>query len=131
MMNLKINKPSPLLQKGEYQATIARYTESDEYGIITLKINDKSYKVWMKDNLISINGETTTGAQLIMDAMCQQIANTNSNILDMVETTEELFTVLVQTQTPLTVWATVYEDRLNNFNFYKPKDWDAEQALGI
>lgn len=131
MLNLKINKPSPLLPKGEYQATIARYTESDEFGIITLRINDKPYKVWLKDNLISINGETTTGAQLIMDALCQQIANTHANILDMVETTEELFTVLVQTQTPLTVWATVYEDRLNNFNFFKPKNWDAEQALGI
>lgn len=131
MLNLKLNKPSPILPKGAYQATIARYHEAGNVGILTILINNKPYKIWLKDNPVNINGETTIGAQIIMDSICQQVANDNPQILEMVETSDELIMALMQAETQLIVWVTVYEDQYNNMSFYKPKNWDAETALGI
>jgi hypothetical protein len=129
MMNLKLNKVSPILPKGEYTAIFRRYQELEDKAIITLSINDKPYKVWLNNNEVIINGEVTSGAQMTIDAIAQQVATAYPNIMDNAETVQELFTMLKEQS--LNTWVTVYEDRLNNFQFYKPKNWDEAEALGL
>lgn len=130
-MNLTINRKSPLLQKGEYTCKVVRYREIESNkGILTIEINEKPYQVWLDaSRQITLNdGTVTTPAQLIFDAIVTQCSD---EVLDLVTNEKELFVLLVQESATLTAWVTVYEDRLNNFSFFKPKTWDEEKTLGI
>jgi hypothetical protein len=132
-MNLTINRKSPLLQKGEYTCKVVRYheLENDTHkSVLTIEINDRPYQVWLDETRqITLNdGTVTTPAQLVFDAIVSQCSD---EVLDTVSNDKELFTVLVQEQATLKTWVTVFEDRLNNFSFFKPKTWDAEQTLGL
>lgn len=130
-MNLTINRKSPLLQKGEYACKVVRYRELDgNKGVLTIAINEKPYQVWLDaSRQITLNdGTVTTPAQLVFDAI---VAQCSDEVLDMCENEKDLFTAMVQESATLTAWVTVYEDRLNNFSFFKPKTWDEEETLGI
>ena len=130
-MNLTINRKSPLLQKGEYACKVVRYREIEgNKGILTIEINEKPYQVWLDaSRQITLNdGTVTTPAQLVLDAI---VAQCSDEVLDLVANEKELFTLLIQESATLTAWVTVYEDRLNNFSFFKPKTWDEEETLGL
>lgn len=131
MLNVSITKKSPLLKKGEYACTVTRYREIEgNKGIITVTVNDRPYQIWLDaSRQITLNdGTITTPAQLVIDAICAQCTD---EVLDMVTSVDELMLLLVQSQATLNAWVTVYEDRLNNFSFFKPKTWDEEETLGI
>lgn len=130
-MNLTINRKSPLLQKGEYTCTVTRYREVDNSkGILTIEVNEKPYPVWLDDSrkVTLADGDVKSPAQLVFDAIVSQCSD---DVLDLVTNEKELFTLLVQEEVTLKVWVTVYEDRLNNFSFFKPKTWDEEETLGL
>ena len=131
MLNVSINRKSPLLKKGEYTCTVTRNREVEgNKAILTITVDEKPYQVWLDaSRQITLNdGTITTPAQLVVDAI---VAQCSDDVLDVITSVEELMSVLVQESATLTAWVTVYEERLNNFSFFKPKTWDEEDALGI
>lgn len=137
MMNLKIKKVGPLLERGKYKAVIKSFKElSGEHkdkGIIDISINGNLYQIWLDNakQLTLATGETTSLAQLILDSITNQQAVQKLIEETGVETIQELMITMIDRGTVLDTWCTVFEERLNNFTFYKTKNFDTMNALGL
>lgn len=134
-MNLKVNKKAPLLSQGEYQARVISFNEMQDKSkaVIVLGINGQHYNVWLDESreitYKDLQGQiiTTTQAQMVFDSIVAQLAN--NPLLANAQTMDEIIGILLMDTTVLTVYVTVFENRLNNFHFYKPKNFDAKNII--
>lgn len=133
-MNLKVNKKAPLLQQGSYKARVTNYREIDSAkAVITVAINGNLYPIWLDESkeisYKDLTGQTVTTnqAQLTFDAIVTQLSS--NPLLEQAENMDEIIAILLMETTVLDVWVTVFEERLNNFHFYKPKNFDATSVM--
>lgn len=132
MLNkIKLNKPSKLLTKGIYSATLERTVETKDKVIFKIKIDNNIYNVWL-DGVTKyecLDGELRTPLEMAVDALMNQLFQKYEEKLQDCTEVEEVLLMAQQQNLSFQVWCTVYEDKLNNFSFRKPARWDAEELL--